>query len=75
MTTALAERPTAPATTTEAALVAPPAPRTEVLPARPVAEQEIDRDGIEVYCPDAGGWSRTRHFFCESCGATDHDLR
>ena len=64
MTTALAERPTdtlGPDVT--APVEAPP------------AELEIDRDGIEVYCPDAGGWSRTRHFFCESCGATDHDLR
>lgn len=63
MTTALAERPTT---------VAPSAPA----PARPaVAEDEVDRDGIEVYCPDAEAWSPTRHFFCETCGATDHELR
>lgn len=37
--------------------------------------QDIDPDGIEVYCPEAEAWSRTRDFFCESCGATDHDLR
>ena len=36
---------------------------------------DLDRDGIEVFCPDSQGWSRTRDFFCESCGATDHDLR
>ena len=59
MTTALAERPTT------AAPVARPAAPTD----------EIDRDGIEVFCPEAEAWSRTRHFFCESCGATDHDLR
>ncbi|WP_413451178.1 hypothetical protein AA0Y32_00040 [Georgenia phoenicis] len=40
---------------------------------RPAAE-DIDRDGIDVYCPEAGGPSRTRHLFCESCGATNHDL-
>ena len=34
----------------------------------------IDRDGIEVYCPDMQTWARTWHFFCEGCGATDHDL-
>lgn len=64
MTTALAERPTTVATTT--------APASE----RPAAAQdEVDRDGIEVYCPDAEAWSPTRHFFCETCGATDHELR
>ncbi|WP_193311458.1 hypothetical protein [Georgenia satyanarayanai] len=36
--------------------------------------EDIDRDGIEVYCPEARGATRTRHYFCECCGSTDHDL-
>lgn len=36
--------------------------------------EDVDRDGIEVYCPDMQSWARTWHFFCEGCGATDHDL-
>lgn len=36
--------------------------------------EDIDRDGLEVYCPEARGATRTRHYFCECCGATDHDL-
>ncbi len=46
------------------------AERPRTAPAAP----EVDRDGVEVYCPDAQAWSRTRDFFCENCGATDHDL-
>lgn len=38
------------------------------------APEDVDRDGIEVYCPEARGATRTRHYFCECCGATDHDL-
>lgn len=36
---------------------------------------DVDRDGVEVFCPDSESWTRTRSLFCESCGATDHDLR
>jgi len=59
MSTALAERPTTEATA----------------PGADAPLDEVDRDGIEVYCPDSGGWARTHDYFCESCGATDHDLR
>ncbi|TNC20016.1 hypothetical protein FHE66_01965 [Georgenia sp. 311] len=59
MTAVLTERPT-----TDVAVPGPDAP-----------PEGVDRDGIEVYCPDSGGWARTRDYFCESCGAVDHDLR
>ncbi|MEE6281334.1 hypothetical protein [Georgenia sunbinii] len=44
---------------------------------RPVTEHapDVDRDGLEVYCAEAQAWARTRDLFCETCGATDHDLR
>lgn len=62
MTAVLAERPNA--------VAAPAAPAPHV-----PTPDDVDRDGIEVYCPEAEAWSRTRQLFCESCGATDHDLR
>lgn len=67
MTAVLAERPRT-VTPPSLAAVGSPAPVTS-------PPDLVDRDGVEVYCPEAEAWSRTRELFCESCGATDHDLR
>lgn len=39
------------------------------------ATAEVDRDGLEVYCPEAQAWARTRELFCENCGDSGHELR